>query len=216
MYRSVLLALTLALSATSAFGAKDKACPNKTSPELVAVKVHHKTEYVCECLNDKGKSKSFKKGCYGIVEQKKHGIQCVSYCDAKPPKPSASKRAEPDVKKRSLLGDRQFKLTRRSKVDQLNFLPNGEIDYCDAPAQLCPVTARGLNGLPTPTTGEYACTYVKEDIDNCGECGNSCNAIEGAKNAACFRGTCQISSCSTGFALRTDSDGSTYCRPVSL
>ncbi|QRW05443.1 choline transport protein [Ceratobasidium sp. AG-Ba] len=68
----------------------------------------------------------------------------------------------------------------------------------------CPVD--GSKGL---TTNDYECLDALQELRACGGCpslgqGQDCTSIPHAKGVSCVSGTCQVSSCSGGFAPTSD------------
>jgi len=73
---------------------------------------------------------------------------------------------------------------------------------------LCP---NGFDACPIPglTSGDYECLDTTAELESCGGCssigeGQDCNAIKGAWNVGCDRGSCKVYSCFGGFKLAAD------------
>ncbi|KAF9036077.1 hypothetical protein BDZ89DRAFT_1061905 [Hymenopellis radicata] len=63
-----------------------------------------------------------------------------------------------------------------------------------------PLCAGGLDMCPLNDFG-YECVSFRHDAENCGACGNACEADEGVKGAVCRKGRCEVYSCKPGYKL---------------
>ncbi|KZS91372.1 hypothetical protein SISNIDRAFT_443134 [Sistotremastrum niveocremeum HHB9708] len=201
MFRNIFLALAIALPVFSqGIVTPDAACQGNAFlepvEEVVGVKKNGKpiTELVCVCENINGVIKPFKKGCTAEIIFTSLVPTCQGVCTA-PASPS--------------------KKAKRSDVrSQVKLLPDGSPSPCTANTVACPIpNATSLTG----SASEFECVSPEEDIDNCGGCastgeGVSCAEVPGVRGTTCSRGRCEIFSCARGYVLRTDIDGSKYCR----
>jgi len=203
MFKSLIALFVLATPLLVVANKEVDACPSGTSLEPVefvkSVGKQEEITFECKCVNSKGKSKDFNAGCSAELSFEWFSPKCTPKC---PKAPQPSGKGKGKGKKRS----------------QTHLLPDGSPSPCAAADLACPIpgTFDSASSNVSKTT-EYECIRPEEDIDNCGGCastgqGMSCADIPGVRGTTCVRGQCEIYSCARGFVLRTDIDGTKYCR----